>query len=175
MKKHFESNNTSGLAFFLFAVLLLFLPVDGAFAQSGEGKSEGEGKGATKAEAPPAGIRNPFAYSATEHDQGLIPVDTSRMPTGIRLAAVLIRNNGDALAALRLPGESAPVFVRVDDLISVNLQAPEPAKTKAASQRSSTIIPMTERTTVYLLVKSITATGVEVAPRVRPSEVHLIR
>lgn len=167
MKKHLFPSLTSRPAAWLGAGLLLFLPLHCALAQAADGD------GAAPATAPPAGIRNPFAYSATEHDQGLIPVDTDRMPTGIRLAAVLLRDNGDALAALRLPGETAPVFVRVDDLISVNLQAPTPAKT--ASPKTSTAIPAVERTTVYLLVKSITATGVEVAPRVRPSEVHLIR
>lgn len=169
MKKHLASNLTSRPAAWLGAGLLLFLPLHCALAQAADDAAAP----AAATAPPPAGIRNPFAYSATEHDQGLIPVDTDRMPTGIRLAAVLLRDNGDALAALRLPGETAPVFVRVDDLISVNLQASTPAKT--ASAKTSTAIPMTERTTVYLLVKSITATGVEVAPRVRPSEVHLIR
>ncbi|NLZ63418.1 MAG: hypothetical protein GX902_06370 [Lentisphaerae bacterium] len=166
MKKHFASSKTS----FLFAGLLLFLPVRYALAQAADNNAAPA--------APSAAIRNPFAYSAAEHEQGLVPVDTDRMPTGIRLAAVLLKSNGDALAALRLPGETAPIFVRVDDLISVNLQASAPAKTtsaKTTSAKTSTAISMTERTTVYLLVKSITATGVEVAPRVRPSEVHLIR
>ena len=164
MKKHPATTNFCRLC----ACLALLLPISGAFAQASD-----DGSKAAAAPVPPPAIRNPFAYSASEHDQGLIPVDTDRMPTGIRLAAVLIKSDGDTLAALRLPGEAAPVFVRVDDLISVNLQTPAPAK--AASAKTSTAMPMMERTTVYLLVKSITATGVEVAPRVRPSEVHLIR
>ncbi|MGI5923883.1 MAG: hypothetical protein ACOX9E_08065 [Lentisphaeria bacterium] len=167
MKKHPATNNFCRLC----ACLALLLPISGAFAQASDDGSKAADS--ATAAAPPAGIRNPFAYSATEHDQGLIPVDTDRMPAGIRLAAVLIKSNGDALAALRLPGEEAPIFVRVDDLISVNLSAP--AAAKSASAQAKTVIAPAERTTVYLLVKSITTTGVEVAPRVRPSEVHLIR
>lgn len=114
-------------------------------------------------------IKNPFAYDRTDNDQGLIPVSTGRLPRGIRLATVLLLGNGDAIAALRLPGEETPVYVRVDDLISVDFHRDEATKKKTASPTVASSEP------VYLLIKSISATGVEVAPRVRPSELHLIR
>lgn len=116
-------------------------------------------------------IRNPFSYNATDNDQGLIPIGTGRLPQGMRLATVLIQDNGDALAALRLPGETAPVFVRVDDLISVDFQRDGAEKKDRAPSKAA----MPDQSPVYLLIKSISATGVEVAPRVRPTEVHLIR
>jgi len=129
----------------------------------------------------PTGIKNPFAYNTSDNDQGLIPVSAGRLPPGIRLATVLILDNGDAIAALRLPGEDGPVFVRVDDLISVDFRQ-EPAAPKhgtrskdGARSAAALTTTATDQVPVYLLIKSITATGVEVAPRVRPTEVHLIR
>lgn len=121
-----------------------------------------------------AAIKNPFAYATPNGDE-LIPVSTGRLPTGIRLASVLIFDNGDAIAALRLPGEKAPVFVRVDDLISIDA-GHETLNPKAeARPAAATPVMPTHEPPLYLLIRSISATGVEVAPRVRPTELHLIR
>lgn len=165
MKKRYRNSIKNYPANWFFAGLFMILSTLCTSAQNTSDE--------TNATPPATGIRNPFSYSAPDNDQGLIPVDAGRLPAGIRLAAVLIINNDDILAALRLPGETAAVFVRVNDLISVNFQNEAP--TKKDSLRSSTAISVAERAPVYLLIKSITATGVEVAPRIRPTEVHLIR
>ncbi len=119
-----------------------------------------------------AGAKNPFAYGATEDERGLVPADTGRLPHGIRLAAVLIPKEGEAVAVLRLPGEDTPVFVRENDLISIDpRQTTRKGHDSSAARRDND----SEHGPFYLLVKSITSTGVEVAPRVRPTEIHLIR
>lgn len=150
------------LALFLAAVLLT-LPLPTAAQSSAAANSSTTGISAQ--------IKNPFTFNVTDNDQGLIPIGTGRLPQSMRLATVLILDNGDALAALRLPGETAPVFVRVNDLISVDF--PHQGTANKDSALAATTAP--EQAPVYLLIKSISATGVEVAPRVRPTEVHLIR
>lgn len=158
-----ETKNCCQLAgrFIVAGLFALVLP---ASAQNSAASSPGKPASSER-------IKNPFVFQTTDNGQGLIPVGTGRLPQSMRLAAVLISDHGDALAALRLPGESAPVFVRVDDLISVNF--PDAGTVEKARARSTATVP--EQAPVYLLIKSISATGVEVAPRVRPSEVHLIR
>jgi hypothetical protein len=135
---------------------------------SNDGTGQAEARSGTDA-APTRAAKNPFAYGTAEDERGLVPADTGRLPHGIRLAAVLIPREGEAVAVLRLPGEDTPVFVRENDLISIDPGADERKGGTAAARGGTTAAPF------YLLVKSITSTGVEVAPRVRPTEVHLIR
>ena len=99
-------------------------------------------------------VRNPFAYQRSEQKRGLVPATGANMPHGIRLAGLLIPEEGDAIAVLRLPGDETPAYVREGDLLTIDTEAESP---------------------FYLLVKNISGTGVEVAPRIRPGEVHLIR
>lgn len=117
---------------------------------------------------PPAPPRNPFVYQGTGEDDGLVPASSARLPHGIRLAAVLVRRDGGAIAVLRLPGEPVPLFVREGDLVSI---APKPT----AHQAGGTAARTAEDSPFFLLIHSVTPDGVEVAPRVRPTEVHLIR
>jgi len=118
---------------------------------------------ATEPEAQRGG-QNPFTFTTTAGEPSLVPVDAGRLPHRIELAAVLIPENGGAVAVLRLPGENAPVFVRENDLVSIVA----PARPDGRRGEMPTEV-------FYLLIKSITSTGVEVAPRVRPDEIHLLR
>lgn len=119
-------------------------------------------------EPPAAAPRNPFVYQSTTENDGLVPASSARLPHGIRLAAVLVRQDGTALAVLRLPGETVPLFVREGDLVSISPK-PTPERPGRTPLREAEDSPF------FLLVRSITPDGVEVAPRVRPSEIHLIR
>lgn len=142
-----------------------------ARSASGERERVEDRSGTDRVRTPP--MKNPFVYRATEDERGLVPADAGRLPHGIRLAAVLIPKAGEAVAVLRLPGEGTPVFVRENDLVSIDPRAAD--STRAGATAGSATRASAETAPFYLLIKSITSTGVDVAPRVRPTEVHLIR
>jgi hypothetical protein len=113
--------------------------------------------------ADPNEVRDPFTYERSREGRGTVPATDRQLPHGIRLLAVLVPEEGEPIAVLRIPGNKTPTYVRQGELVAVS---PGEATEDAAGEQASPF---------YLLVKSIREVGVEVAPRVSPDEVHLIQ
>lgn len=87
-----------------------------------------------------------------------LPAANASLANGIRVAAVVLRKDGAGIAALRLPEEESLVFVEKGDVLSII-----PGGMKA------------DKDPYYLLIKSVTKNGVEVAPKLRPKEIYILR
>jgi hypothetical protein len=105
---------------------------------------------------------DPFAMRGTVDGDGFVSAGSAAIPTGIRVAGILVVANKKPVAALLIPGSQSLHFVTEGEIIQVDrvALAGNPAATGAQ---------------LYLLVKSITANQVEIAPRTRPQEVRIYR
>ena len=98
---------------------------------------------------------------------------TMNLPSGIRVDGIIIPKNKslNPIAALRVPGEDLPLFVKKNDLVSIS-----PANMQQQSNSNSWWNKETkEQEPYYLLIKSISENGVEVAPKKQPAKTYLLR
>jgi len=113
---------------------------------------------------------NPFAiHRPADSSEEFVPASDDRIPHGIRVVAILVVKGREPLAVLSLPGSAHLHYVRKGELIQVDDQRPagkSRIEDKQSDQRGSP---------VYLLVKSVDAKQVEIAPRTRPQDARILR
>jgi hypothetical protein len=132
---------------------------------AGDGMS---GTGATNAveKTPPAETRlpagDPFAMRGVADGEGFVSAAPAAIPPGIRVAGILVVAGKPPVGALSIPGSKTLHYVREGEVIEVDRPAGGEGQGMTASQ-------------LYLLVKSITPSQIEIAPRTRPQDVRIYR
>ena len=113
---------------------------------------------------------NPFAiHGPADSSEEFVPASDDRIPPGIRVVAILIVKGREPLAVLSLPGSPHFHFVTKGELIQVEDHAPS-GKPRGTDRQN-----VQGGTPVYLLVRSVTAKQVEIAPRTRPQDARILR
>lgn len=104
---------------------------------------------------------NPFAYNLPMDSKGFIPAMEGGVPSGIRVEGIMCLMDGEALAALSVPGYPDLFYVREDDVIALN--GAGGGKGKAAEGPT------------YIQVGKIGPREVELYPKANPSNIHILR
>ena len=144
-----------------------------AAAQGGIGAEVAPPKTATNvaavgtADAPTAAsleepFRDPFAMRAGAGDgDAYIHAKLEAIPSGIEVVAILTAEGRPSVGALAIPGSKSLHFVQEGETIQLD------------SAGTTAGVPV--GTQIYLLVKSITANQIEIAPQARPQDVRIYR
>lgn len=119
-------------------------------------------------EAPPPG--DPFAFRASGMEaDGFVSVSSTALPPGIRIVAILMPRNGEAIGVLEIPGAKALHFVREGDVVQLESQPGARAAPRTATDSPGTATP------TYLLIVSVSENQIEIAPRARPQDTRIYR
>ncbi|NCC52174.1 MAG: hypothetical protein EOM20_13285 [Spartobacteria bacterium] len=105
---------------------------------------------------------DPFAMKGASDGDGFVSAGPASIPSGIRVVGILALKDKPPVGALTIPGSPNVHFVSEGDVIQ--FERADPNKTTAVSDAQ-----------LYLLVKSITCTQIEIAPRTRPQDVRIYR
>ncbi|HOE61836.1 MAG TPA: hypothetical protein PK576_09360, partial [Kiritimatiellia bacterium] len=111
---------------------------------------------------PKIPVGDPFAMRGLAEGDGFVSAGPAAIPPGIRVVAILAVAGKSPVGALEIPGSTVLHFVREGDVVQVDRAAGSEAKDAVGSQ-------------LYLLVKSITKSQIEIAPRTRPHDVRIYR
>ncbi len=111
---------------------------------------------------PKMPVGDPFAMRGLAEGDGFVSAGPAAIPPGIRVVAILAVAGKPPVGALEIPGSTSLHFVREGDVIQVDRPEESEAKDAVGSQ-------------LYLLVKSITKSQIEIAPRTRPHDVRIYR
>ena len=112
---------------------------------------------------PPIPDGDPFAMRGGVADSdGFLNVGPVAIPPGIRVVGILALADKAPVGALSIPGSKNLHFVHEGDVIYVDQSISGKVNTASDSQ-------------LYLLVKSITHSQIEIAPRTRPQDVRIYR
>jgi hypothetical protein len=151
----------------LFGLSRMALATDTAAATNtpAEAVQEAESSTAAAVSHPPEPkmpLGDPFAMRGLAEGDGFVSAGPAAIPPGIRVVAILAVAGKSPVGALEIPGSTVLHFVREGDVVQVDRAAGSEAKDAVGSQ-------------LYLLVKSITKSQIEIAPRTRPHDVRIYR
>lgn len=120
-------------------------------------------------ELPPSRYSNdPFKMRSGQLNKGgLVAASSAAFPSGIRVLGILAVKGSDPVGVLQIPGMRDTFFVKSGDVIQVDIS--EHGEWLAADKHSSAYRQ------VYLLVKSVTADEIVLAPRTRPQDYRVYR
>lgn len=107
-------------------------------------------------------IGDPFAMRRLADGDGFVSARPAAIPPGIRVVGILSIVGKPSVGALAIPGSKSLHFVQEGEIIQMDTPAGVDAKGATGSQ-------------LYLLVKSITASQIEIAPQTRPQDVRIYR
>jgi hypothetical protein len=151
----------------LFGLSRMALATDTAAATNTPAGQVQDVAGSTAAEVlqpaePKMPLGDPFAMRGLAEGDGFVSAGPAAIPPGIRVVAILAVAGKSPVGALEIPGSTSLHFVREGDVVQVDHAAGSEAKDAVGSQ-------------LYLLVKSITKSQIEIAPRTRPHDVRIYR
>ncbi|AKJ64833.1 hypothetical protein [Kiritimatiella glycovorans] len=106
---------------------------------------------------------DPFAMRGLTDDEGFVSAGPAALPPGIRVVGILAVAGKEPVGAISIPGVKNLYFVREGDIVQVDRAAGGGAAAGATDAQ------------LYLLVKSVTASQIEIAPRTRPQDVRIYR
>jgi hypothetical protein len=110
---------------------------------------------------PDKPARDPFTYGGHE-DAGYVSVANTHIPGNIELLGVIVMKGEKPIAAIRVAGEDAVVFITEGSVVQVVAPTSDP-KRKANQEP------------IYIFINRITADEVEVSPRTRPEDRRILR
>jgi hypothetical protein len=141
--------------------------------------------------APPAQqlAADPFQYRVPEGSGGFVPSSGLELPPGIRVLGILVLDDGQSLAALQLPGENEPAYVRENDdlqvrggmvrgVSTVRQSAIRPSGAKAPAKSPARPVPPAAGAggdVLYVKISKIAVDNVIVYPESNPTNLHVFR
>lgn len=131
-------------------------------------------------------LSDPFSMrGANFGGDDFVPTGSAALPPGIRVVSILTPRDGEPIGAISIPGEDDLQYVREGDVVQVEFseRVTHPSRTEARTGRRDADTPRTAtfrqqqetRRTVYLLIVSVDADKIEIAPRARPSDTRIYR
>lgn len=135
--------------------------------------ADGVGTDSPAGETPEAGavrrLHDPFEMRAgAVDDQGFVSAGLVSLPPGIRVRGILAVRGREPIGAVEIPGMPDIFFVRSGDVIQVDF--PGDHGREAPGGR-----PAPAGQPLYLLVQSVTADEIVLAPRTRPQDTRIYR
>ncbi|MDR2762537.1 MAG: hypothetical protein LBB88_08065 [Planctomycetaceae bacterium] len=132
---------------------------------------------------PEVGTSNPFQFREADGEVGLVPRNILSLPTGIQVIGIMIVNEKNAIAAIRIPKINATpqrnvspalmsdvYYVHEGDIIEIptNSQSNRSIQSTRGNGNSSPEI-------LFLVVEKITSQHVEVRSRSNIADKHILR
>ncbi|NCD32500.1 MAG: hypothetical protein EOL87_03685 [Spartobacteria bacterium] len=119
-----------------------------------------------------AQLLDPFSYHASNEDgDAFIPADSSEMPKGIYVLAILHPEKGKSYAVIRVANLPNVFYVTEDDVVRVESPSTQRVVTRNAQDK-----PQTARVEpIYLKIHKIEQDSVQISPQKRPQEIHIFQ